>query len=291
MRKVLITGSCGFLGHHLTKKLDTLGLYTIGVDNLSTGKRKYAKYSDDFIWDDFGFLTAEDLEGVEWIFHTAALPRVPYSIEHPLETHDANVNQTLNLLIAARDAGVKKFIYSSSSSVYGGQDHYPTNEEDRTIPLSPYALQKLAAEQYCEVFRRVYGLPTVSLRYFNIFGEEQPADNAYTGVLTIFMERAKKGEPLTIFGDGTQTRDFTYVQDVVDANICVAESGEGIYNVGTEQNYSINKIAGAVSDNIVYGPPRVGDPKTSLADTRRLRTLGWHPQMDILTWIREQKSK
>ena len=285
MRKVLITGSCGFLGHHLVKKLDEIGFYTIGVDNLSNGDRKYAKYSEEFIWDDFGFLTPEDLEGIEWIFHTAALPRVPYSIEHPVETHDSNVNQTLSLLLAAKDAGVQKVIYSSSSSVYGGQTNFPTREEDRTIPLSPYAVQKLAAEQYCEVFRTVYGLPTVSLRYFNIFGEEQRADNPYTGVLTRFLDMKKNGSPLTIYGTGEQSRDFTYVGDVVMANIATAERGEGVYNVGTGKDYTINEIAHAVSDKIVYLPPRLGDPPKSLADNSRLRSIGWEPEMDILTWI------
>lgn len=288
MRKVLITGSAGFLGHHLAKKLDTLGLYTIGIDNLSNGDREYSKYTDDFIWDDVGFLTAEDLEGIEWVFHTAALPRVPYSIEHPLETHDANVNQTLSLLLAARDAGVKKFIYSSSSSVYGGQTNFPTSEKDLTIPLSPYALQKLAAEHYCEVFRTVYGLPTVSLRYFNIFGEEQRADNPYTGVLTRFLDLHKSGEPLTIYGTGEQRRDFTYVGDVVAANICVAESGEGVYNVGTGVNYSINEIAQAISPDVVSLPARLGDPLISLADSTKLQSIGWRPETDILSWINSQ---
>lgn len=262
-----------------------MGHYTIGLDNLSNGDRKYSSYGDEFIWEDVGVVTAEDLEGIDWVFHTAALPRVPFSIEHPIETHDANVNQTLSLLIAARDAGVKKFIYSSSSSVYGGQEHFPSNEEDRTIPLSPYAVQKLTAELYCEVFKTVYGLPTVSLRYFNIYGEEQKADNPYTGVLTIFQKLAKKGRPLTIFGDGKQRRDFTYVGDVVDANILAAQKGDGVYNVGMGKNYSIQQVALAISESTVNLPPRLGDPPISLADNRKLLRLGWEPKMDLMTWL------
>jgi len=285
MQKCLVTGSCGFVGHHLTKKLCGLGYYTIGLDNLSNGDRKYSSLADDFIWDDVSGITKETLEGVDWVFHLAALPRVPYSIEHPVETHDNNVNQTLSLLLAARDAGVKKFIYSSSSAVYGGQDHFPTNENDRTVPLSPYAVQKLTAELYCEVFRTVYNLPTVSLCYFNVYGEEQRADNPYTGVITKFIKMKKQNKPLTIFGDGKQTRDFTYVGDVVDANIITAQKGEGVYNVGTGKSRSINQIAKAMSDNTTHLPERPGDPITSLADNKKLRSLGWEPQMDLMTWL------
>lgn len=285
MQKVLITGCAGFIGHHLAKKLTGLGYDTVGIDNLTTGTRKYSSHVNDFIWDDIGFLTAEDLVGFDWIFHLAAQPSIPISIKEPMRTHDVNITQTLSLLIAARDAGVKKFIFSSSSSVYGGQDHYPSSETDRTVPLTPYALHKLTGETYCEIFRTIYGLPTVSLRYFNVFGEEQRADNPYTGVLTKFIQMRKHGDPLTIFGDGEQTRDFTYVGDVVDANLTTALSGEGIYNVGTGKNYSINQIADAIGGEKLYLDARPGDPLTSLADNTKLLSLGWTPSTDILTWI------
>lgn len=286
MAKVLVTGSCGFLAHHLVKKLRTQGHYIIGVDNLSNGDEKYSSLSDIFVKANVGDLQEEDLKGVDYVFHTAALPRVPFSIEYPLETHDSNVNQTLSLLIAARDAGVKKVVYSSSSSVYGGQDHYPSNEEDRTIPMSPYAVQKLAAELYCEVFRTVYGLPTASLRYFNIYGEEQRADNPYTGVLTIFRKLAEEGKVATIHGDGEQRRDFTYVGDVVDANILAAEKGLGVYNVGMGKNYSINEVARAIGGPMEHGEKRKGDPLVSLADNKKLLGLGWQPKMDLMTWLK-----
>ena len=194
MQKVLITGCAGFIGHHLARKLTGMGYDTVGIDNLTTGLRRYSDLVNDFIWDDVGYLTAEDLKGFDWVFHLAAQPSIPISIAEPMRTNDVNINQTLSLLIAARDAGVKKFIFSSSSSVYGGQKKYPSNEEDRVVPLTPYALQKLTAEMYCEVFRTIYGLPTVSLRYFNVFGEEQRADNPYTGVLTKFLRMKNLGQ-------------------------------------------------------------------------------------------------
>jgi len=285
MQKVLITGNCGFIGHHLARKMTGMGYDTVGIDNLTTGTRKYSEHVNEFIWDDVSSLTAEDLKGIDWIFHLAAQPSIPISIADPVKTNEINVSQTVSLLTAAKDAGVQKFVFSSSSSVYGGQDHYPSSETDRAIPLSPYAVQKLAAEMYCESFRTIYGLQTASLRYFNVFGEEQRADNPYTGVLTKFLTMKKKKQPLTIFGDGSQTRDFTYVGDIVDANIMVAESGTGVYNVGTGKNYSINEIAQAISPEVEYLPARAGDPMTSLADSKRLRSIGWTPEMDILTWI------
>ena len=288
MQKVLITGCAGFIGHHLARKLTGMGYDTVGIDNLTTGLRRYSDLVNDFIWDDVGYLTAEDLKGFDWVFHLAAQPSIPISIAEPMRTNDVNINQTLSLLIAARDAGVKKFIFSSSSSVYGGQKKYPSNEEDRVVPLTPYALQKLTAEMYCEVFRTIYGLPTVSLRYFNVFGEEQRADNPYTGVLTKFLRMKNLGHPLTIFGDGTQTRDFTYIDDVISANLITAESGEGVYNVGTGRNVSVNEIATAISDQVEYLPARPGDPMTSLADNGKLRELGWSPETEILTWLNSQ---
>lgn len=288
MEKVLVTGSAGFIGHHLVRKLKSLGYYVIGVDNLSNGTPTYAKEADYFQQKNVRSIYGGELYGVKYIFHLAALPRVPYSIEHPIETHETNVNETLELLITARDAGVEKVIFSSSSSVYGAQEEYPTPETAKTMPLSPYALQKLAAEQYCELFRSLYGMKTVSLRYFNVYGEEQRADNPYTGVLTKFLDLKKQGEALPIYGTGHQRRDFTYVGDVVEANILTAEKGEGIYNVGTGINYSINGIADAISENSLHLDARQGDPMTSLADNARLLNLGWEPKMELYHWLRTQ---
>ena len=291
MEKVLVTGSCGFLGHHLVKELKKRGFYVIGVDNLSGSTDEYANFADLFWKVDCGDLEAEDLKGIKWVFHTAALPRVPYSIEFPLETNHANVTETLKLLMAARDAKVEKFIYSSSSSVYGDQKEFPTSEEAHVSPLSPYAVQKLAAEHYTEVFREVYNLPTVSLRYFNLYGEEQRADNPYTGVITKFIQMNHENKHLTIFGDGEQRRDFTYVGDVVEANLLTAEKGLGVYNVGTGTNTSVKEIAEIISDQeLSYLPPRLGDPKLSLADNKKLLTLGWTSTVDLKQWLRENKT-
>lgn len=290
MEKVLVTGNCGFIGHHLVKELKKCGYHVTGIDNLTNGLREHAALVDKFIFDDVEYINADMLKGYKHVFHLAALPRVPYSIEHPLETHDANVNHTLSLLIAARDAGVESFVFSSSSSVYGAIDTFPTPETALNRPLSPYAVQKLAAEQYCESFRHVYGLKTVSLRYFNVYGEEQPADNPYTGVITRFLQMAKEGKTLTIHGDGEQRRDFTYVGDVVAANILTAIKGEGIYNVGNGVNYSVNEVAGAISDNVEHADARKGDPRVSLADSTRLRDLGWKPKGDMMKWLKSKSA-
>ena len=281
----MVTGSSGFLGHHLCRKLIELGFYVVGVDDMSNGTEEYCSIPNEFGRLKVGDLRLEDLSGVKYIFHTAALPRVPFSVEFPEETHDANVNQTLKLLLLARDVKIEKVIYSSSSSVYGGQTKLPSKETMTPVPLSPYAVQKLAAEHYCEVFRGVYGLQTASLRYFNVYGEEQRADNPYTGVITKFKQMKKDGKPLTIFGNGEQRRDFTFVQDVVEANILVAEKGIGVFNVGTGTNHSINEIAKAISNNVEYLPARLGDPMISLADNSKLQSIGWKPKMELLKWL------
>ena len=286
MQKVLITGSCGFIGHHLVKELKARGFYVIGVDNLYDGDEIYSHLADVFLLKSCGELTKEDLDGVKWVFHLAAIPRVPFSVLHPQETQKANVDETLSLLLLSKEVGVEKFIFSSSSSVYGEQTKFPTDEICRTIPISPYAVQKLCAEQYCEIFRKIYGLPTVSLRYFNVYGEEQKADNPYTGVITKFLKMKEEEQPLTIFGNGEQRRDFTYVGDVVEANILTAEKGEGIYNVGTGENCSINEIAKAISDKVVYKEARIGDPFLSLSNPKKLKRLGWKPKMKLISWLK-----
>ena len=283
--KVLVTGSCGFIGHHLVKELKLRGFYVIGVDNLYGGDKKYADLSDEFLLKNWGDLTEDELLDVKWVFHLAAIPSVPYSIKNPQQTQKNNVDETLSLLLLSKKVGIEKFVFSSSSSVYGEQAKFPTDEKCQTIPISPYAVQKLCAEQYCEIFRKIYGLPTVSLRYFNVYGEEQRADNPYTGVITKFIKLKKQGEPLNIYGTGLQRRDFTYVGDVVDANILTAEKGEGVYNVGTGTNISINELASIISENIVHSESKLGDPLLSLANPIKLKELGWNPKMDLMSWL------
>ena len=215
----------------------------------------------------------EDLEGVKWVFHLAADPRVVMSVGDPLATHENNATVTLKLLLKARDAGVEKFIFSSSCAVYGDPTIFPTPESEHTRPISPYGIQKLVSENYCEAFTRLYNFPTVSLRYFNVYGEGQNPDSPYSGVLTIF----ENSETLTIFGDGKQTRDFVCVKDIVSANITAAERGTGVYNVGTGVDNSINQVAAAFKKPIQYKEGRPGDPLRAVADISRLRGIGWEP--------------
>lgn len=288
--KVMVTGSCGFIGHHLTRELVKRGYWVIGLDNFSTGKQEYARESQEFIKTSVLRVEPFQLKDVDYVFHLAAKARVPYSIEYPEETNNTNVNGTLRMLEASKKAGVKKFIYSSSSAAYGDGHPMPLSEEMTPNPMNPYAVQKLAAEYYCEVYRKIHKLPTVSLRYFNVFGEEQPADNPYTGVITRFLDLKKQGQPLTIYGDGEQKRDFTYVKDVVNVNLLAAESEiEGVFNVGTGTNYSVNEVADAVGGTKTYLPARQGDPRETSADiTRAQLAFDYQPTIDVLTWIKNQ---
>lgn len=289
MNKVLVTGCAGFIGHWLVRALKKKGYFVIGIDNLSDGLVEYTKDCDVFHQKDILELTPEDFAGVKYVFHLAALPKINVSWEKPIETNRVNVEGTIKVLECARIAGVEKLVYSSSSSVYGAQPHYLLGEEMTPHPVSPYAVQKLAAEHYCETYRRAGMVKTVSLRYFNVFGEEQKADNPYTGVLTRFMDFKKKGEYLTIYGDGNQTRDFTYVGDVVDANIRGAESkAEGVFNIGTGTRYSVKEVAAMISDRVLYLPPRPAEVLHTLAHIDRAKLfLGWKPTVNIKNWIKD----
>lgn len=290
METVLVTGHAGFIGHHLAYALKK-NYKVIGVDNLIGGIPDYPYGVDRFHQIEVAEITPKHLRDVKYVFHLAALPRVPFSIEQPKLTHINNVNATLDLLIKCRDAGVKKFIYSSSSSAYGSGSLDALREDGPTNPLSPYAVQKLAGEHYTTVFNNIYGMPTASLRYFNVFGDEQREDNPYTGVITKFFKLAREGKPLTVYGDGLQSRDFTFVGDVVKANIMVAESdATGVFNVGTGKSTTVLEIARAISSNVVREPERLGDPKFSLADNTKLRSLGWSPKTEVLSWIQSKKN-
>lgn len=288
--KVLVTGSCGFIGHHLVRGLMKQNYWVIGVDNFKTGIQDYARESQEFRKVDVVDLAPVHLEGVKYVFHLAAWARIPVVDKDPASAHHANVLGTLNVLQCAKKAGVEKVIYSSSSSVYGDQSELPIKEWFPACPKNNYGVQKLAAELYCEAWRKTYGLPTVSLRYFNVFGEEQPADNPYTGVITRFLELNRQGMALTIYGDGEQTRDFTYVGDVVRANILAAESGsQGVFNVGSGTSHSISEIAGWISSNIVHSKKREGETRDTLADITNIKNVfGWEPGVDLKIWIKTQ---
>lgn len=287
MTKVVITGGAGFIGSHLTDALVLGGFEVHVIDNLSGGKRENVNPKATFHQ-----LDIRDLEqikpvfqGVEYVFHLAALPRVQYSIENPKETNEVNVEGTLNVLIASKEAGVKRVVYSASSSAYGNQDTMPLREDMEARPLSPYGLQKYIGELYCRVWSLIYGLPTVSLRYFNVYGPRFNAESAYALVIGKFIKQKQEGQKLTITGDGNQTRDFTHVSDVVNANVLVAQServGKGeVINIGCGRNQSINYIAELIGGEKEYVTARL-EPKDTLADNAKARELlGWVPKVSI----------
>ncbi len=296
MKKVVVTGGAGFIGSHLAEELVKQGYKVIILDDLSTGKLENIAEllnndSAEFVRGSITGLPLlrKQFQGVEYVFHQAALARVPRSIDDPLTTNEVNITGTLNILLAARDNGVKKVIYASSSSVYGDTPTLPQMENMPPNPMSPYALTKLAGEYYCNIFRQIYGLPTVSLRYFNVYGPRQDLKSQYATVITAFLERISQGLPPIIHGDGEQSRDFTFIADVVRANILAAESSaEGAYNIGCGKGATINQVAESILNLMgknlqpVHEKPRHGDPRRSLADVSRARDFGYEPK-----WILE----
>lgn len=300
MRKIvtkvhLVTGSCGFIGHHLVKALreDDPDCWVIGVDNLVNGNPQYATLSNEFFPMDIHELDVGFVENhlIDNIFHLAALPRVSYSIDKPVETDNINTNGTAHILNLARlmkDKGRPvKVIYSSSSSIYGAQSDFPTKEDAEYSPMNPYALQKLAGDYYCDIFNKIFGIETVALRYFNVYGEDQDGSHPYATVVSKFLDLKAKEMPLTIHGDGEQTRDMTYVGDVARANILAAKEGiTGAFNIGGGKAYSVNQIAKMIGGPTVSEPARVGEAKHTLADiTRAKKVLGWKPKTNLKTWL------
>ena len=283
---VLVTGGAGFIGSNLADKLIERGAKVRIVDNFVTGFRENL----DEISGDFDFTQADvadfqavkkAVEGVEIVFHEAALPSVPRSVANPLETHNACVNGTFNVLTAAREAGVRRVIYAASSSAYGDQLTLPKVETMRPEPLSPYAAAKLAGELYCSVFSQVYGLETLALRYFNVFGPRQNPSSQYSGVISRFIDAFMQGGRPVIYGDGLQSRDFTFIDNVVDANLKAAEAKAGIgevMNVANGERVTLlelvevlKKVTGRTDVEIDFEPERNGDVKHSQADNARAR--------------------
>ena len=292
MATYLVTGGAGFIGSNIVRALLERGAAVRVFDNLATGRRPNLEdVADRIELIEADLRDAEALpravRGVEAIFHQGALPSVPRSVADPLASHDVNATGTLRLLLAAREAGVRRFVYASSSSVYGGTPTLPKAEELPTNPLSPYAISKLAGEQYCRVFARLYGLETVSLRYFNIFGPRQDPASEYAAVIPKFITAMARGESPLINGDGTQSRDFTYVDNAVQANLRAAEApgvGGEVFNVACGQRFSLLELVGALnwilgtSIEPRFGPPAPGDVKHSQADiSRARRLLGYEP--------------
>jgi nucleoside-diphosphate-sugar epimerase len=294
--KVIVTGGAGFIGSHLVDALIERGFDAHVIDDLSAGKMENVNKGAIFHKEDIRNFEAikKIIEGSKYVFHVAAKPRVQVSIQNPRETHDINVNGTLNVLVAARDAGAKRVIYSASSSAYGEQDTMPLHEEMHARPISPYGLQKYIGELKCRVFSRVYGMETVSLRYFNVYGPRLVSDGgAYDLVIGRFLKQRKEGKPITIVPDGEQTRDFTHVRDVVNANLLAMLSdkvGKGeVINIGAGKNYSINKIADIVGGPKIYVEPRL-EPRHTLADNRKAKELlGWEPKVTLEEGVEELK--
>jgi UDP-glucose 4-epimerase len=291
-RTVVVTGGAGFIGSHLVDALIAKGLHVRVVDNFATGRREHLHPRAELVAADIrdpkSLLHAFD--NAACVFHTAAMPRVMLSIERPVETHLVNVIGTLNVLVAARDCGVRRVIYSGSSSVYGDQPSLPLKEAMAPNPLNPYALQKLTGEQYTRIFHTLFGLETLALRYFNVFGPRMAAEGAYVTVISVFLRQKRAGEPLTIHGDGRQTRDFTHVNDVVRANLLAMDTnvadGRAI-NIGRGRNLSVNRVAELVGGPTVHVAPRPGDARDTLADLTQAREiLGWEPEVETEEAIR-----
>jgi len=294
--KVVVTGGAGFIGSHLVDVLIARGDMVHVVDTCKNRRvdreNPQASYFTCVDVRD-AIALAQVMYGAEVVFHTAALPRVQYSIEHPQETNDVNVGGTLNVLEAARKAGVKRVIYSSSSSVYGMSEKLPLSEKGPTNPVSPYGVQKLMGEMLCQTWSRTYALQTVCLRYFNVYGPRLDPEGDYALVIGIFLRQLREGKPLTITGDGTQTRDFTHVSDVVRANLLAATSqnvgGGEVINIGAGRSVSINELASMFGGSREYITPRL-EPHDSLADTSKAkRLLDWNPSIPIETGIAELK--
>jgi nucleoside-diphosphate-sugar epimerase len=291
MASYLVTGGAGFIGSHLAAELVRRGQRVRVVDSLITGKRRNLDHIKDveFLEGDLADATVarRAVDGVEYVLHQAAIPSVPRSVNDPITTNQANVTATVNTLVAARDAGVRRLVFAGSSSVYGDTPTLPKREDMPTRPLSPYALQKLVGEQYCQIFTQLYGFETVTTRYFNVFGPRQDPSSPYSGVISLFSAAILDGRQPIVYGDGEQTRDFTYVANVVDGVLraCEAPNAAGeVMNVATGGRISLNellrvmnKICGTKAEPI-YKEPRAGDVRDSQADISKAKALlGYQP--------------
>ena len=308
MTDYLITGGAGFIGSNLAEHLLRAGKTVRVFDNLSTGIRENIPAGAEFVEGDLRVLeiVKRAAEGVRYVLHVGAIPSVPRSVEEPLATNQVNVTGTLNVLLAARDCGVKRVVFSSSSSVYGDTPVLPKREDMTPSPLSPYAVHKITGEYYCRIFWQLYGLETVSLRYFNVFGPRQNPASEYAAVIPRFITAILNDQPPTVYGDGQQTRDFSHIENIIDANLAACEAGKEAlgetFNIACGGRISlldliatINKIAGKkIAPK--FDPPRPGDIKDSQADiTKAGQLLGWRPRVDFqegiemaVAWYRGQ---
>jgi len=293
--KSLVTGGAGFIGSNLVDRLIEIGHEVVVIDN------EYSDVHDQFYWNDKAQNYKYDIrdyentrplyDGVDYVFHIAAEARIQPAIQNPIEAVSINSVGTCTVLQCAREAGVKRVMYSSTSSGYGMNDS-PNVETQPDDCLNPYSISKVNGEKLCKMYTSLYGLPTICFRYFNVYGERQPLRGQYAPVIGIFLRQRASGEPLTIVGDGNQRRDFTHVSDVVKANVMSAISNPDseafgqVYNVGTGTNHSINQIARMISDNVINLPPRSGESRITLANNKKInKTFGWNPSVKLEEWI------
>lgn len=311
--RYLVTGGAGFIGSNIVEELVRRGEKVRILDNFFTGKREnIALFLEDveLIEGDLRRLDTvrQATEGVDYILHQGAFPSVQRSIDNPLDTDETNVRGTLNLLVAARDAGVKRVVYASSSSVYGDTPALPKTEEMKPAPLSPYAASKLAGEHYCQVFYQVYGLEAVALRYFNVFGPRQDPTSQYAAVIPRFVIAMLGGERPVVYGDGEQSRDFSYVTNVVQANLLAATApgvGGQVFNIACGKRYNLLELVAAINRILgtdiapIHAAPRVGDVRHSLADIARAKEmLGYQIKLEfeeglrrLIGWFREHEGQ
>ena len=294
MTRVLVTGGAGLIGSNLVNELIKQNYGIFVIDNLCESKRKNVNSKAGFFKLDICNYKSilPVFKDVKYVFHLAALPRVQFSIENPRQTHLVNIDGTLNVLQASREQGVKRIIFSSSSSVYGEQTTLPIKETAHLNPLSPYALHKIIGEQYCKLFSELYNLETICLRYFNVYGNGQTGDSPYATAIAKFLQLKNENKPITIFGDGEQTRDFVNVLDVVSANILAMKNkkiGNGeIINICSGKKHSINQIANLISNNRIYLPAKKGEPKNSIGDNSLAKKLlNWTPKISLEEGIKK----
>ena len=300
-KKVVITGAAGFIGSNIAHRLLEEN-EIIAIDNLSTGnKRNIIDIEGDLDFIEANILNLEMLKnafsGAEFVLHLGALPSVPRSVKDPVATNEVNITGTLNVLIAARDEGVKRVVFSSSSSVYGDTPTLPKQESMKPNPLSPYAISKITGEYYCKNFYNLYGLETVALRYFNVFGPRQNPESQYAAVIPKFIKSLSSNLQPTVYGDGEQTRDFTYVENVIQANVkaCTSNMAPGnVYNIGCGKRYSINTLIALLNELLnkdiepAYLEPREGDIRDSLADISSAeKDLNYKPNFDFKAGLKE----
>jgi len=302
MENVLVTGGSGFIGGHIVDELVDRGKNVIVIDDESSAANEEYHHNDKAAYYKYS-ITTDNLKidrlfrdwpplNIDTIFHLAAKSRIPYSIEHPRKTCEVNYMGTLNILEVARHYGVKRVLYSSTSSAYGLKNSAPQKEDMEVDCLNPYSASKVAGENLCKMYSSLYGLETVIFRYFNVYGERHPLKGSYAPVIGVFDTQSRSGQAMTITGDGSQRRDFTYVKDVVQANMLAAESTDDeiigeIFNVGTGKNYSVLDIAKMIGGEYMFTEPRRGESKETLADIDKAKKLlNYEPKTDLKDWIK-----